>query len=157
MALRKPLVLVDGILSQLPAGDTLDAVVTDETVISMGNASSASTFITGQPVYIAGADLVNLAIANSRITSEVLGVCFEDIPPGLTGKILTRGYLTLADWTDIVGVAALTPGAVYYLDPQTAGTLTSTPPTQSKYYLVRVGRALNTTTLEVVPRAPIAL
>ncbi|NPB00307.1 MAG: hypothetical protein GXO10_02935 [Crenarchaeota archaeon] len=157
MALRKPLVLVDGILSQLPAGDTLDATITDEAVISMTNGSAATTFLTGQPVYISGADLVNLGIANSLATSEIIGLCYQDIPPGISGNILARGYLTLSDWTNIIGTAALVPGTVYYLDPDTAGMLTSTPPVKSKYYLVRIGRALNTTTLEVVPRAPIAL
>ena len=156
MALRKPLVLVDGHIAQIPAGDTLDASVVAIDVVEMTNGET-STIQAGQPVYISGTDTVMLAQANALNSSKVFGLAREDIAAGATGMIQVDGILELPDWTNITGSAALTAGADYFLDPDNAGKLTVTPPTTSGNYLVFIGRAISTTAIEIEIARPIIL
>jgi len=51
----------------------------------------------------------------------------------------------------------LTPGAVYYLDPDTPGNLTQTAPTTTGDFVVRVGRAISATAMEISVSQPILL
>jgi len=156
MALRKPLVLIDGNIAQLPTSDTLDASVIAIDVIQMTNGET-STASAGQPIYISGADTFKLGQANSLNTSKIIGLLREDIAAGSTGMVQLDGILELPDWTTVTGNSSLTPGASYYLDPDNAGMLTETPPTASGQYLVYVGKAISTTAINLDIARPIIL
>jgi len=156
MALRKPLVLIDGNIAQLPTSDTLDASVIAIDVIQMTNGES-STASAGQPIYISGADTFKLGQANSLNTAKVIGLLREDIAAGGTGMVQLDGILELPDWSAVVGSSTLTAGASYYLDPDNAGMLTVTPPTATGQYLVYIGKALSTTAINLDIARPIIL
>ena len=160
MALRKPLVLVNGKLRQIAAGDTLDAHVVEVDVVNQQN-NNASTINIGQPVYTDGAGTVDLAQADAIGTVEVLGlVKAATIVAAASGAIQTDGVIaaTTAQWDTITGdVGGLTPGSVYFLDPDTAGNITLTAPTSVGDFVVRLGKAISTTELEITILQPIEL
>jgi hypothetical protein len=160
MAQRKPLVIINGQIQQLQAGDTLDAVVSEVDIVSATNAN-AGVIAIGQPVYVSGADAVNLAQANASGTVEVLGLVKDvSVNAAATANIQTDGVLTATttQWDAVTGdTGGLNAGAVYYLDAATAGKLTTTAPTEVGQYVVRVGKALSTTDLEISIGQPIKL
>jgi len=160
MALRKPLVIVDGKLQQIQSGDTLNAVCTEVDVVSMEN-GNAGTMLIGHAVYVEANDTVELAQADAAATVEVLGLVQPaTITAAASGYIITDGVLTATtdQWDVITGdVGGLTAGTVYYLDPDTAGLLTTTAPTTVGDYVVRVGKALSTLDLEISISQPILL
>ena len=67
MASQKPLVIINGQVQQLPAGDTLNASINEVDVVAMTNANASSITI-GQPVYVSAAGSVNLASASASGT-----------------------------------------------------------------------------------------
>jgi len=160
MALRKPIVVVDGLLQQLQSGDTLDAVVSEVDVVEMTN-NEASAIVIGTPVYVESAGNVEKAQADASGTVEVLGlVRAVSIAASESGEIITDGILiaTTGQWDTVTGDSGgLTAGTVYYLDPDTAGMLTTTAPTTGGDYVVRIGKALSTTDLEITITQPILL
>ena len=160
MAARKPLVLINGRVAQLPAGDTLAASVSEVDVVNAVNSNVAALPI-GTPVYIQGAGAVDAAQANASGTTEVLGlVSAASIPPASSGAIQTNGVLTAttAQWDAVTGESGgLTPGGTYFLDAANPGSLTQTPPVAVGEYVVRVGRALSTTEMVIDPEPAIAL
>lgn len=160
MALRKPLVLVNGRMAQLPAGDTLDAAASEVDVVLLANGGGVSGTI-GTPVYISAANTFQLARANALGTTEVFGLIRDSaIAAAATGTIQTDGLLTAttAEWDVITGqTGGLTPGAIYFLSGATAGKLTTTATTASGQFLIRVGQALSTLALEISRYQPIEL
>ena len=156
--LKKVLVLgANGEIEQLQAGDTVDIVASSNQQFSATNQSGVAITI-GQPVYIIAADTVDLALADAKATSGVIGLVLDDtIASSAIGTILTDGILTSTDWTAAVGAATLTAGSVYFLSDTTVGTLTTTAPTTAGSFLTRVGTAISTTTLEVTINRPIGL
>lgn len=160
MAARKPLVIVNGQIQQLQSGDTLDATVLEVDVVSMQNDEAASINIC-QPVHVNATGGVELAQADASATVEVLGLVRDtEITAGSSGEIQTDGILsaTTAQWdAQTGGTGGLTPGSVYYLDPDTPGKLTSTAPTDVGDFVVRVGRAVSTTEMEISIDQPILL
>lgn len=160
MALRKPLVLVNGKLRQIAASDTLDAQVIEVDIVNQQN-NNAATINIGQPVYNDGAGTVDLAQADAGGTVEVLGlVKAATIAAAASGAIQTDGVIaaTTAQWDALTGdVGGLTPGSVYYLDPDTAGNITLTAPTAVGDFVVRLGKAISTTELEITILQPIEL
>lgn len=108
-----------------------------------------STMVTGQPVYVSGNNSVDAAIANDIVMSEVVGLVLTGATAGNQGVILTEGSVTNLDWTPVAGSASLTPAATYYLSDTTAGILTSAAPTLRGRYVVRVGKALSTTVMDI--------
>jgi hypothetical protein len=160
MALRKPLVIVSGQIQQLQAGDTLDASANEVDVVTMTN-GNAGAIVIGQPVYVSAAGSVDLAQADASATVEILGlVKSTSITASASGSIQTDGILaaTTGQW-DVVtgGSGGLTAGSIYYLDQDTAGNLTTTPPTAAGDFVVRVGLALSTTELDITTSEPILL
>ena len=71
---------------------------------------------------------------------------FGDKLTGETVRVLTYGQLA---------TSGLTVGSDYYLSDSSAGGITTTPPSGSGKYLVRVGRASSTTQLIVKIEAPV--
>ena len=157
MATKIALTMYDGEIGQLRAGDTLDITASSNQQFSATNSNIAAITI-GQPVYIQGANLVDLALADAKATSGVIGLVSDaSIDSSVVGTILTDGILTSTDWTAVVGAATLTVGSVYFLSDVDAGMLTTTAPTTTGSFVTRVGTAISTTTLEVTISRPISL
>ena len=157
MATKIALTMYDGEIGQLRAGDTLDITASSNQQFSATNSNIAAITI-GQPVYIQGANTVDLALADAKATSGVIGLVSDaSIDSSAVGTILTDGIITSTDWTAVVGAATLTVGSVYFLSDVDAGTLTTTAPTTTGSFVTRVGTAISTTTLEVTISRPISL
>lgn len=160
MAERKPLVLVDGHIQQLQTGDRLDATASEVDVVAMTN-DEASSIAIGQAVYANSSGNVNLAQADAAGTVEVLGLVSEEtITAAASGDIQTDGVIaaTEAQWDTVTGqTGGLTPGSVYFLDAGSAGGLTTTAPSTAGQYVVRVGRAISATQMEISMTQPILL
>jgi hypothetical protein len=134
---RIPLVIVEGRVNQLPVGDTIfGKTVTND---------NASPITLGQLVYATDNDHVDLADPTTH--PEVVGIVIDSsISPGDTGSIQTDG---------IANLTGLIAGTVYFLGA--GGSLTSTIPIPPTRFLVRIGRALSTTELELGIQPPIGL
>jgi len=160
VAQRKPLVINAGQIEQLQSGDTLDAVVTEVDIVSRTN-NNASPIVIGAPVYPDGNGSVDLAQADASGTIEVLGLVREtSIAASASGYIQTDGILvaTTGQWDAITGLTGgLVAGDVYWLSDATAGKLTSTAPTTAGKYVIRVGKGLSTTEMEISISQPVLL
>ena len=157
MATKIALTMYDGEIGQLRAGDTLDITASSNQQFSATTSNIAAITI-GQPVYIQGANTVDLALADAKDTSGVIGLVSDaSIDSSAVGTILTDGILTSTDWMAVVGAATLTVGSVYFLSDVDAGMLTTTAPTTTGSFVTRVGTAISTTTLEVTISRPISL
>ncbi len=124
---------------------------------STHTATFNSNTIVGQPVYIVSNNVVDLAIANDPTKAHVIGLSISDLLAGETGEYVTEGYIERSDWTSITGNTNLTPGIIYYLDPNTVGKLTSDSPYSTTRYVVKIGRAANQRQLDIEIEAPILL
>ncbi len=153
MALKKPLVITAGQVQQLQAGDVLDVALTGEVdIVSLLNAN-AGAIVIGTPVYASAAGSVDKAQADAVGTVEVIGLV-QPVSIGIaaSGNIQTDGVLvaTTGQWDAVTGdTGGLTAGSVYYLDPDTAGLLTTTAPSTVGDFAVRIGKGLSTTDMEI--------
>lgn len=148
MAIQKPLVIVNGQIQQIASGDTLSAAASEVDVVSKLN-DNAGAITVGMPVYVKSTGAVDKAAATASGTCRVLGLVKDaSISAAGSGFIQTDGVLSSVDWTDVTGSATLTAGAVYYLS-ETAGLLTTTAPTASGSYVMKVGMAISTTEFEI--------
>lgn len=158
--LRKPTVFntSTGRYENLQGTDTLDATL-DEVNFSTLTNNNASPILKGFAVYKNGtADQVDLADATSGALAQVIGLVDDtSIANAATGRIITSGRITVADWTGITGAAALTPGADYWLDFSGPGLLTTTIPVIPGNYRVYVGEAVDAQTLEVKLERPVLI
>lgn len=149
MPARKPLVIVGGQIQQLQAADYLD-VRADQ--LQLTN-DEAGTVVIGAPVYADAVDGFKKAQANATATRKVIGLVGEvTIATGVPGSVITDGVLaaTTGQWDAVAGTTGgLAFGTLYYLDPATAGKITSVAPTTIGQYVVEVGIALSTTELDV--------
>lgn len=102
----------------------------------------------GQVIYVSGDGHVDLAKADAASTMDAVGLSVNAVTVNSTDYILTEGSVERSDWTDVLGSATLTPGQIYYLSNTTAGNITASPPTVTGY-VVRVGRAITTTILDI--------
>ncbi len=152
MTLRKPLVIISGIVQQISSSDTLDAVVSEVDAVIKQN-GNAGAIVCGCPVYVKSATTYDKAQANAGTTAGMLGFQKDvSVAAGGNGTIQTDGILALttAQWDAITGGSGgLAFGTVYYLDPATAGKITATAPSTVGQYVVPVGRALSTTELDI--------
>lgn len=160
MAARRPLVIIDGRVQQLPAGDSVDAAASEVDIIVLTNGGGVNAPI-GSPGYISASGAFQLARANALGTVEVIGLVRDTaIAAAAVGNIQTDGGLvaTTAQWDVITGqTGGLTAGSTYFLSSATAGKLTTTAPTTSGEFVVRVGQATSTTSLEISRYQPIQL
>lgn len=160
MAARKPLVIASGQIQQIQSGDVLDAVVTEVDVISLTN-NNVGAIVIGMPVYSDDADDVDKAQADAVATVEVVGLVQDvSIAAAGSGFIQTDGVLTATttQWDAVAGTTGgLTAGAIYYLSAATAGNLTETAPTTTGQFVLRVGKALSTTDMEISVSQPVKL
>jgi hypothetical protein len=134
------------ILPETPSADTRYETIIDVDAIS------------GQPLYIQTINgHLNLAKADTGTTAQVIGFAESDVSSGEVCFYLTEGFIERTDWTLITGATDLSPGATYFLDPDTAGKITTTAPTTAGQLVVRVGRAVNVRTLDIEVELPILL
>jgi len=148
MALKKPLVLSGGLITQLQSGDTLDATIS-ETEGQVYTNGDVAGHVIGDAVYLSAADTVKKATASAPSTTRAIAIATASIANGVPGTYQTSGSLG--------GLSGLTAGAVYYLSPTTAGLLTLTPPSTLGQYVVEIGVATSTTEILINIQAPILL
>lgn len=148
MAVRKPLVVVAGQVQQLQAGDSIANPIT----ISQTN-DEAGAIVIGTPVYNDALDGVKKAQANAAGTSKVLGLVADvTVATGQPANIQTGDVLaaTTAQWDAVAGTSGgLAFGVDYYLDPATSGKITSVATSTVGQLLVRIGRGISTTELDI--------
>jgi hypothetical protein len=162
MATKKPLVMgSNGLPQQLQSGDELAANIASTQVRTRTNANAGS-LVKGAPVYKnSTSDEVDKARANAAGTARVYGLVYDTtIATTAQGTIATDGPLiaTTTEWDAVTGqTGGLTPGAMYFLDPATAGKLTTTPPTTAGQLVVKVGEAVSDVELEINISDPILL
>lgn len=156
MTVKIPLVLAnDGRPEQLQSGDSISAsgAATD-------SMTPASNMLIGNVVYCSGASAATKARANGSPQAFAVGLCQSALTSGIAGNVQLNGVLTLttSQWDAITGQSGgLTSNATYYLDPTTAGLMTSTCPTAAGQYIVITGRALSTTDFQIKISEPILL
>ncbi len=160
MVARKALVIEAGQIEQIQSGDTLDAAISEVDVTSLTN-SNVGSIVIGNVVYTDAAGAVDKAQADSISTSEIVGLVRDaSIAAAASGEIQTDGVLvaTTTQWDAVADTTGgLTAGVVYYLSPTLAGELTSTAPTAVGQVVIRIGKAISTTDLEISISEPIQL
>lgn len=163
MASRKPLVLNGGQIEQLQAGDTLNATLTTQfelDIITLTNPDVNTAIPICTPVALdATGDLV-LAKADALQTAKVLALAMEEIAANSSGDVQTDSVLTATtgEWDIVTGGAnGLVPQTIYYLDPDTAGLITTTAPSNDGDYVVEIGMGVSTTKMELNIKRPIKL
>lgn len=135
----------------LSASDTM--ALTGETGASGGQtglltvhtAKGCGYMYAGQPIYVKEDGYLMLAVADmTAAKAGVAGIVYSDSGGVICGDVqfMTDGELELDDWTNATGSSTLTPGAAYYLSG-TEGVMTTTPPSTTGEYVVKVGRAVS--------------
>jgi len=150
MAIRSPLVIVNGQIQQLQAGDTLDIRAEQMQLTN----DEATPVVIGAPVYSDANGGFKKARANAAATSKVIGLVGQSpsITNAVAGAVTLDGIqtATTAEWDAVTGqTGGLTFNTKYYLDPAVAGKLTITAPTTVGQLVVEVGVALSTTDLKI--------
>jgi len=110
-------------------------------VAQAGVYTLGSPALVGAVVYLTSADTVDLASA-SGTTPHVPAI-------GVIRSLQTHTSAVVATSGEVGGYVGLTPGAVYYLSPSTAGELVTPAPLVSGQRVQRIGFARNSTTLVV--------
>lgn len=148
MALRKPLVLVNGQIQQIQSGDTLNATIAEVESVSLTNSDAAASAV-GEVFYLFGANSVKKAKADAVGTTR--GMCFAVAVTAAAaiGTFQTSGVLA--------GLTGLTVGSVYYLSAATGGAITATAPSTTGQYVQEVGQAISTTEMLIGLKAPILI
>lgn len=162
MTVKAPLVIgSDGLMQQLQSGDSISVAASQYSSRSVTNGEGAAAVVIGAPVYASAADTVKKAKADAKATSKLVGLGLDaSIAAAGTGNIITSGTLvaTTTQWDAVAGTTGgLAFNTEYFLDPATAGKITSTPPTTVGQCLVLVGIALSTTEMELQIEQPILL
>lgn len=158
MAVRKPLVIANGLPQVLQPTDTLFGATANIEFTATNN--NANPIVSGMAVCIDGDGTVDLAQADAIGTSDVVALVVDaSIANAAEGQMRHSGTLSVADWSGILegASATLTPGSRYYLSPTTAGKLTATAPTTTGQSVVLIGKAVSTDTLLIEIDQPILL
>lgn len=121
----------------------------DASALDDQQAETDSSILAGQPLYLKSNGHADLAIANNIGTSRVCGLASEDAIASLSVTFKSGNTLELLDWTAVIGSVELTPGALYFLDPDNAGKLTTIAPTLAGQVVAMVGHALSFTTIAI--------
>lgn len=144
--IRKPIVLVNGELQQLQAGDYTKSY---DAVRQTNNEAGSLAVCT--PVYNDGDGTIRKAQANAQATKDVIGLVFNGtIAPGALGDVLLSGVhtATTAEWDAAFGTTGgLSEGTRYFLSEATAGEGTTTAPETG--FSVELGQAMSPTDLRL--------
>lgn len=120
---------------------------------------TGGTLLPGQVVYMAASDQAALAQANNSITSRGVGMVLALIDSSVA-YVQCVGNISLptGQWDALTGeTGGLTPGAVYYLSPTTAGALTATAPSSSGQFVLKVLLAISSTSAKLIFDGPHSL
>lgn len=101
-----------------------------------------STAAKGAVVFVSSNGHVDLAQADGEPQALAIGLAADVVLSGNPGEVITSGPFTNESWN-------LTPGLVYYLDPDNPGELTSTFPTTTGNRVVIIGAAVTPTQLNI--------
>lgn len=158
MAQRSLLAWITNRFAQIPSTDTVLGYGANMQKLTNVNAGA---IVIGAPVYSPSAGNFDKARANAIGTADVVGLGADvSTAASASGNVQTSGAVTATtgQWDAVTGGSGgLTAGSVYYLDPTTAGKLTTTAPTTVTQLVVRIGVALSTTQLELCIDQPILL
>lgn len=162
MTIRSPLVLgADGLPQQLQSGDSISVASAQYSSRSVTNGESSAAIVIGAPVYATGADTVKRAQANAKSTSKLAGLGLDASTAAAgVGYIITGGILvaTTAQWDAVAGTTGgLSFGTYYFVDPASAGKITSVVPVTVGQCVTLVGMAISTTELELQIQPPVLL
>lgn len=127
----------NGVLGEKPGGAGSDNNYT------YYSAEADSAISAGQALYIKSNTHTDLADCST--TGTVMGIAQTNIASGFSGNLISQGQLTLSDWSASTGSATLSAGQTYYLG--VAGAIGTSPPTSG--FVVKLGKAITTTTLEI--------
>lgn len=145
MTLRTPIVMVNGQLQQLQAGDTMN--------LPSGIAYTAdAAFLAGQVGYPSAAGHLNLAKANSSATTKNCALATAGISSAASGVFQNSGVLrlTTTQWDAVAGTTGgLVFNTEYYLSDATAGMITGTCPSAGGSFVIPIGIAISTTDLQL--------
>jgi hypothetical protein len=123
MTARRPLILIDEIISELPVGDSIIGEISATQIRQYVKNGENFTIYKGQAVYVSGASganvLVKLAKANSELTSsKTLGLLEQDLAKNAQGYVVNDGLLSGLNTN-----AATQEGDPVWLSPTVAGGL----------------------------------
>jgi hypothetical protein len=124
---------------------------------------STSPLLKGMAVYITETNDTECeeSIATSYEASCVVGLVADAVvPPGVSGEISSKGMIekSASAWDIITGeTGGLRGGKDYFLRHDMAGGITSIPPTASTQFVVKVGKAISSTLLDINIEPPIQL
>lgn len=132
----------------------------DRIFVPVTGAVNYTDFEVGDVVGIAANGALFLAQADNRDDAEVLGIVVQQITGGGDdcdiggGAAASEGWLiavgNLIDWTaGMCGLADITPGSVYFLNPITGGTLVDCEPLELGHIRKPVALAVNDSQLLV--------
>lgn len=122
------------------------------------SAETDEATVVGNAVYVKPSNgHVALSQANAQPAAQCAGLAIEAKAPTLAVLFVSQGKVSIADWTAIIGAASLAAGAAYYVDPSTPGLLTATPPSGIGEFVVRIGRAMSSTLMDVNVEPPMLL
>jgi len=152
----------------LTAGDNVSVASTNSTITVNATESSlfkltnntGGTLSICKALYCGGENQANAALATAYSSAKVIGFATESISDSSDGTIQSNGTLTATtgQWDAVTGDSGgLTPGTTYYLSNTASGNITSTAPTGSGNYITKVGDALSSTTLLIIPTRPIQI
>lgn len=135
----------DGTAGQILTTDGLGAVTFQDAPSSSAlrictDYTASGAIADRDAVYISGASQVSVGDASGESTSRLIGFADGAIADTATGSICHDGVLG--------GFSGLTPGARYFLS-ETAGQITTTPPTSDEAAVVQVGYAKSATELHI--------
>lgn len=152
MAVIRP-VFIDTTTGELTRAASTDSLANEVDFLSVQNETGGALVI-GTPVYFTGtANEVDKAGAGALATARVAGLVADvSIADTAAGSVLSNGRLTATtgQWDAVTGdTGGLTPGAKYYLEPGTAGMLTTTPPSTDGQVIAPVGQAVSSTVLSI--------
>lgn len=141
--------------------------IADPEVLGSGNNiiqltnNSGAPLIIGTPVYSDAADSMAPGVADGSGKSNIVGLVADtSVGDGAQGDVAVGGIIvaTTDQWDAVAGTSGgLTFNTPYYLDPTTAGKLTSIAPVNAGQEVVQVIIALSTTEARIAIQPPILL
>jgi hypothetical protein len=107
----------------------------------------------GQVVFIKTSGHLDLARADSILTTRAAGLLTENAIASTSAIYSPDGVIELPDWTAATESTLLSPGQSYFLSPDVPGMLTMTAPTAVGQFVVYLGTALtpNRFSVEISP------
>jgi len=160
MAAYRPLVIIGGDVTQLPSGDTILGAAEETSLGSFQN-DTLSAVPFGTPVYCSSAGKFTPARANAKPTAQVFALVRDaSIGGSASGSLQASAFLsgTVSQWNAVTGGSSgLTPGANYFLSADTAGRLTTTPPSADGSFVVKIGQAITATMMAITISPAIGL